>query len=77
MVSISARALKEIMKLILTIKKFLQEESGQTTTEYFLILAVIVTIFMQFRKKLIKVLDKLMGGVESATDKAFEEVGNE
>lgn len=29
---------------------FLQEESGQTTTEYILILAVVVTLIMQFKK---------------------------
>jgi Flp pilus assembly pilin Flp len=39
--------------------EFLTCESGQTTTEYVLILAVIVTIFMQFRKKLLAVIAKL------------------
>lgn len=65
------------MKLTLVIKEFLKDESGQTTTEYFLILAVIVTIFMQFRKKLMSVLNKLMGGVEKATDNALEDLGSE
>lgn len=65
------------MKLTLAIKEFLKDESGQTTTEYFLILAVIVTIFMQFRKKLLAVLNKLMGGVETATDNALQDLGSE
>lgn len=65
------------MNIMVKIKEFLKDESGQTTTEYFLILAVIVTIFMQFRKKLLAVLNKLMGGVETATDRALEDIGSD
>jgi Flp pilus assembly pilin Flp len=60
------------MKNLETIKKFLQDESGQTTTEYILILAVIVTIFMQFRKRLLTIITKLFKGLDSATDQAME-----
>ena len=55
-------------------KKFIHEEDGQTTTEYFLILAIVVTIFMQFRKKLLAILNKLLGGVETATDTALNDI---
>jgi Flp pilus assembly pilin Flp len=56
------------MGRMVQIKKFLKDESGQTTTEYILILAVIVTIFMQFRNKLTKVLGKLFSGLDEGTD---------
>lgn len=39
---------------------FLHDDSGQTTTEYVLILAVILTIIMQFKKKLYTIVVKLM-----------------
>lgn len=65
------------MKKNLSIAKFVKEESGQTTTEYFLILAVVVTIFMQFRKKLLGVINKLMGGLENVTTQAVDEMQQE
>lgn len=61
------------MKNLETAKKFLRDESGQTTTEYILILAVIVTIFMQFRKRLLLIINKLFGGLDSATDSAMQD----
>jgi Flp pilus assembly pilin Flp len=57
--------------MLTKVKNFLQDESGQTTTEYILILAVIVTIFMQFRKKLLTIINKLFTGLDSATDEAL------
>ncbi|MGZ3692766.1 MAG: Flp family type IVb pilin [Bdellovibrionota bacterium] len=57
--------------MVTKVKNFLQDESGQTTTEYILILAVIVTIFMQFRKKLLTIINKLFTGLDSATDDAL------
>ena len=50
------------------IKKFLQDESGQTTTEYILILAVVVTIFMQFKGKLMKMVNGLFVKLNDATE---------
>lgn len=64
------------MKNLETIKQFLKDESGQTTTEYILILAVIVTIFMQFRKKLLAIINKLFGSLDSATNDAIQDFGN-
>jgi Flp pilus assembly pilin Flp len=57
--------------MLTKVKNFLQDESGQTTTEYILILAVIVTIFMQFRKKLLTIINKLFTGLDTATDDAL------
>jgi Flp pilus assembly pilin Flp len=61
------------MKKLETINQFLSDESGQTTTEYILILAVIVTIFMQFRKKLLAIINKLFGQLDSATNEAVKD----
>jgi Flp pilus assembly pilin Flp len=61
------------MKLMLNIKNFVKDESGQTTTEYILILAVIVTIFMQFRKKLIGILNKIFGELDASTENIVDE----
>ncbi len=60
------------MKSLETLQKFLKDESGQTTTEYILILAVIVTIFMQFRKKLLNIINKLFGGLDNAAGQAID-----
>lgn len=61
------------MNLRVKIKQFVQDESGQTTTEYILILAVIITIFMQFRTKLLKVLNGIFGQLDSATEDVIME----
>jgi len=61
------------MKKLETINQFLSDESGQTTTEYILILAVIVTIFMQFRKKLLAIINKLFGQLDGATNEAVKD----
>lgn len=63
------------MKPMVDLKNFLKDESGQTTTEYILILAVIVTIFMQFRNKLTKIIGKIFGELESETDNLIEDEG--
>jgi Flp pilus assembly pilin Flp len=55
------------------ILRFVREESGQTTTEYVLILAVILTIIMQFKKKLYAIVVKLMDGVGNDVDKVRED----
>lgn len=61
------------MNRMVTIKNFMKDESGQTTTEYILILAVIVTIFMQFRKKLTTMLGSVFGQLDKATDDVIDE----
>lgn len=64
------------MKPMVNIKNFLQDESGQTTTEYILILAVIVTIFMQFRRKLTDILGKIFTGLDGKTQEVLDDEGN-
>ena len=51
------------------VRNFIREEDGQTTTEYVLILAVILTIIMQFKKKLFVIVANLMKGLEDNTGK--------
>jgi Flp pilus assembly pilin Flp len=63
------------MKPMMALKNFLKDESGQTTTEYILILAVIVTIFMQFRNKLKGIITKIFGQLDDATGDIIEEDG--
>ena len=45
---------------------FLLEESGQTTTEYILILAVVITLAMQLRGKLAGIIKKLLKSVDDS-----------
>ncbi len=52
------------------LKSFLLEESGQTTTEYILMLVVVVTIFMKFRTKLTGIINTLFGGLEGGVQNA-------
>ena len=53
---------------------FLREEDGQTTTEYVLILAVILTIIMQFKKKLFAVINVLFNNLETGMGKVNEDI---
>jgi Flp pilus assembly pilin Flp len=55
------------------LREFLRDVSGQTTTEYVLILAVIVTVFMQFKTKMKVIMTKLLTNLSDETEKAFEE----
>jgi len=53
-------------------RNFLCEEDGQTTVEYILILAVILTIFMQFRKRILIIVTKIFKALDDGTDKATQ-----
>lgn len=55
-----------------SLKNFIKDESGQTTTEYILILAVVVTMIMQFKKKFSGIIQGLLGDFEKETDEIFE-----
>jgi Flp pilus assembly pilin Flp len=61
-------------RLIRSLSRFAKDESGQSTTEYILILSVVVMIAMKFRKtfesKLGGVLDKVGGDIDSATSQS-------
>ena len=54
------------------LKKFWSDERGQSTTEYILILSVVVMIAMKFKStfgsKLSTIVDQLGTNIQSATD---------
>ncbi|MFZ9596494.1 MAG: Flp family type IVb pilin [Bdellovibrionia bacterium] len=52
------------------IQRFWRDETGQSTTEYILILAVIVMITMKFKTTIQGTLEKLMGRVGADLDSA-------
>jgi len=54
------------------IKKFYQDESGQSTTEYILILAVVVMIAMKFKAKFGSTMDKAVDNLDGQLNKAFQ-----
>ena len=55
------------------IVEFLKDESGQTSTEYILLVAVVAVIILKFKDTLKDKLDWLIEGV---FNKANEELGN-
>tara|TARA_Y100001936_G_scaffold254011_1_gene323473 strand:- start:3012 stop:3194 length:183 start_codon:yes stop_codon:yes gene_type:complete len=55
------------------IVEFLKDESGQTSTEYILLVAVVAVIILKFKDTL---KDKLDGLIEGVFNKANEELGN-
>lgn len=65
------------MRINKQVLRFLKEESGQTTTEYVLILAVVITMIMQFRGKVLKMLSKILGILDDKTEVVMEYEGDE
>lgn len=55
-------------------QKFLSDESGQTTTEYILILAIAVMIAVRFKGQLEGIITKATGGLDSNIDRALGEI---
>lgn len=53
-------------------KKFWEEEKGQSTTEYILILSVVVMVALKFKStfqaKLTGILDKVSSQIDNATN---------
>lgn len=47
------------------LKKFICDDSGQTTTEYILILAVVVTMIMQFKTKFTGIINNIFGKLDN------------
>lgn len=45
--------------------RFFRDEAGQTTTEYVLILAIVLVVISQVRRSLTKTLGTAMDGVDS------------
>lgn len=54
------------------IQRFVKEESGQSTTEYILILAVVVMIAMKFRSKFSNTMDGAVNNLDSKLNEAFK-----
>lgn len=61
-----------MMKPRFCLKSFILDESGQTTTEYILILAILVTIILQFKDRLGQYIEKLFGRIDESGDRIFE-----
>ena len=55
------------------LKDFFKDESGQTMLEYILILAIVVTILMQFRGKFRKVMTNMFDQLENKTDDVWDD----
>lgn len=55
------------------IQTLLWDESGQTTTEYILILAVVITLIMQMRSRLMAILKKIFTVLDEGTTEATNE----
>lgn len=72
-----ARLILESIKEELTMKnkiiEFLKDESGQTSTEYILLVAVVAVIILKFKDKLKTLLDGL---IDNVFQKANDELGN-
>jgi len=54
------------MKKVL--KAFWEDEDGQTTTEYIILLAIVIAIVFKFRDSLQEKLTSLIGNIFSRTD---------
>ena len=52
-----------VMKLGKTFQTFFRDESGQSTTEYILILSVVVMIAMKFKQQFGQAITNLLGNV--------------
>lgn len=61
------------MKIPEKLKLFWEEESGQTSAEYVLILAVILTLVMQMRGKLIGMLKRIFEKLDDKTEILLED----
>lgn len=53
------------------IQRFLKDEAGQSTTEYILILAVVVMIAMKFQGRFKATMDKQMTNLDNTLNSAF------
>ena len=53
---------------------FLKDESGQTSTEYILLVAVVAMIVFKFRKTAMERLTKLTDGVFGKADSFVEQI---
>ena len=59
--------------MLSAIKSFLNEESGQTTTEYILILSLVVLIAVKMKSQLGNSLQSILGNVLGKINEATNE----
>ncbi len=69
-----SRRERNVMKAML--KKFLRDESGQSTTEYILILFVVVMVAMKFKGRFEKTMDNASNMLDGKLNEAFNGDGN-
>lgn len=62
--------MKRISKLL---SQLMKDERGQSTTEYILMLAIVVMIAMKFRESFLGKLEGIIGRVGSNIDKVVDE----
>jgi Flp pilus assembly pilin Flp len=55
------------------LKKFWKDESGQNTTEYILMLAVLFMVFNMFKKKLMEIIKGLLTGIDQKAQNAMQD----
>ncbi len=60
-------------KTIQKFARFLNDESGQTTTEYVLILAVVVMVVMKFKTIIIGKLEGMLNNTGNLLDQATQQ----
>ncbi|MBU6154015.1 MAG: hypothetical protein KGP28_06910 [Bdellovibrionales bacterium] len=63
--------------LITRIRRRLEDRSGQSTTEYILILAIVVMIASKMKNKLQGTVDNAVGGVDRIIQGTVNEMGNQ
>jgi Flp pilus assembly pilin Flp len=64
------------MSLITKIRRRLKDKKGQSTTEYILILAIVVMIASKMKVKLQNTVDSAVGGVGTIIDQTVSEMGS-
>ena len=65
------------MSLITRIRRKLKDRSGQSTTEYILILAIVVMIASKMKTKLSGTVTNAVDGVDKIIQGTVNEMGNE
>ena len=58
------------------LKEFIEDESGQTTTEYVLIMVVIFTLIMNFRRTFVGMMKRWLDRLGEEGDNMFENSGS-
>ena len=67
--------MKKILQNFLTgfLPRLLKDDRGQSTTEYILILSVVVMVALKFKKQFSGTMDKMMGDLNGKLDGALKD----